>query len=176
MRSTHDASIRTSSTPFPPGFLRRLDDRDEPPTACAAAVAGVATIHPVPGQGFYLYLPGERPGAERVPIARFVDRSRALLAAAVLPATGRDPAFLLQPEPGPEGFALIAGSDREGNPEIAGHLHLFDEAWESALHVADALVRDPECLALLLEAAGKVALERAGAILDIRVPLDEAAT
>jgi hypothetical protein len=168
MRS-HDDGTRISNA-FPSDLLCRLDDRDEPPTAAEAAVAGLATIHPVPGDGFYLYLPGERPGAERVPLAWFGDRSRALLAAAVLPSTGRDPAFRLRQEPGPDGFALIAGVARDGNPEIAGRLRLFDEAWAAALHVADALVRSPECLALLLEAVGKVALERAGAILDARVP------
>jgi hypothetical protein len=57
------------------------------------------------------------------------------------------------------------------------HLSIaLDEALASALHVADALVRSPECLALLLEAAGKVALDRAGAILDARVPPPEPAT
>jgi hypothetical protein len=78
---------------------------------------------------------------------------------------------VLRQEPEPEGFALLAGVDRDGAPEVVGHLRLFDEALASALHVVDALVRSPESLALLLEAAGKVALERAGAILDERVPL-----
>jgi hypothetical protein len=77
---------------------------------------------------------------------------------------------VLRHDPDPEGFALLAGIDRDGAPEIVGHLRHFDEALASALHVTDALVRSPESLALLLEAAGKVALDRAGAILDERVP------
>ena len=38
-----------------------------------------------------------------------------------------------------------------------------------ALHVAERLARSPEALANLLEAAGPLALERAGAVLDARV-------
>jgi hypothetical protein len=133
-------------------------------------VAGLVTIHPVPGRGFCLYLPGEWPGLDFLPIACFFERSRALLAAAVLASAGRDPAFVLKQDPGPAGFALLAGLDRDGHPEVAGHLKLFDETWAAALHVADALVRSPGHLALLLEAAGKVALDRTGAILDEQIP------
>jgi hypothetical protein len=174
MRSPLNGTTRISSNALDSSFLRRLDGRDEPPTASEAEVAGVAAVHPVPGRGFCLYLPGARPGLDRVPVASFTDRSRALLAAAVLSGTGREPAFRLQHDPGPDGFALIAGVDPDGNPDVVGHLRLFDEALASALHVADALMRSPECLALLLEAVGKVALERAGAILDERVPPAEA--
>jgi hypothetical protein len=39
-----------------------------------------------------------------------------------------------------------------------------------ALHVVEGLLRSPEALAGLLEAAEQVALERVGAILDERVP------
>jgi hypothetical protein len=39
-----------------------------------------------------------------------------------------------------------------------------------ALHVAACLARSPEALANVVEAAGQVALERVGAILDGRVP------
>jgi hypothetical protein len=46
---------------------------------------------------------------------------------------------------------------------------LFDESLIEALHVVETLVRAPESLANLLEAAGPIALERAGAILEERV-------
>ena len=64
----------------------------------------------------------------------------------------------------------MAGLDLDGNPEIAGHLRHFDEALASALHVAEALLQSPDCLAALLAAAGKVTLERVGSLLDDRVP------
>jgi hypothetical protein len=51
-----------------------------------------------------------------------------------------------------------------------GHLELFDQNLMEALHVVESLLRSPEALAGLLEAAGQIALERAGAILDERVP------
>ena len=51
-----------------------------------------------------------------------------------------------------------------------GHLELFDERLIEALRVVTALARSPEALANVLEAAGQVALERAGTILDERVP------
>jgi hypothetical protein len=149
---------------------RGLDADDEPPTAHEAEVAGVAAIHSIPGRGFCLYLPGARPEVGDLPVASFLERWRALLAAAVLPGTGRDPAYRLRTEADAEGFALIYGLDRDGAPEVAGHLRLFDEGLASALSVADALLRSPESLALLLEAAGKAALDRAGAILAARVP------
>lgn len=67
---------------------------------------------------------------------------------------------------GPEGFAVEAGH----GGEVVGHLELFDPNLIEALHVAEGLLRSPETLAVLLEAAGQVALERAGAILDERIP------
>jgi len=97
------------------------------------------------------------------PTAVFRDRAHALLAAAILPGTGRDAAFRLATEPELAGYPL-----RAPGGEIAGHLHLFDESLTDALHVVETLVRSPEALANLLEAAGSIALERAGAILDAR--------
>jgi hypothetical protein len=51
-----------------------------------------------------------------------------------------------------------------------GHLDLFDERLIEALHVVACLARSPEALANVMEAAGQVALEWAGTILDERVP------
>jgi hypothetical protein len=151
-------------------FLSRFEDRDEPPTSHEAEVAGLPEIHEIAGHGFCLYLPGERPDLGHLPVACFLERWLALLAAAVLPLTGRDPAYRLRLEADAEGFALVSGVDREGNPEVAGHLRLFDEGLASALCLADALLRSPQSLALLLEAAGKVALTRTGTLLEANVP------
>jgi hypothetical protein len=54
--------------------------------------------------------------------------------------------------------------------EPVGHSALFDERLIEALHVVERLVRSPEALAHVMEAAGPLALERAGAVLDERVP------
>jgi hypothetical protein len=66
---------------------------------------------------------------------------------------------------GPEGFAVEAGH----GGEVVGCLELFDPNLIEALQVVEGLLRSPEALAVLLEAAGQVALERAGAILDERI-------
>jgi hypothetical protein len=169
MRSIGQDSTRLSNA-ISPQFLSRFDDRDEPPTAHEAEVAGIPSIYEVVDRGFCLYLPGERPDLGHLPVACFLERWRALLAAAVLPLTGRDPAYRLRLEADAEGFALVSGVDREGNSEAAGHLRLFDEGLASALCLADALLRSPQSLALLLEAAGKIALTRTGTLLVANVP------
>jgi hypothetical protein len=135
-------------------------------------------------------------GTGDVPYAVFRRREMALLTAAVLPATGRELLFRLDTEPDAHGFPVIGSvtpggaqaaarsakalaktsSTREsGAPgtartaAAAGHLRDFDEGLAFALHLAAAIVRSPVALAWLLEAAGHVALEQAGRILDQRV-------
>jgi hypothetical protein len=182
MRNHDDGSTRPPSVPTNPpanvfthDFLRRFDEEDEPATAAEAEVAGVGPVFPV-GESFAVYLPGESEEKGNLPVAVFRERWRAQLAAAVLPGTGRDPLVRLKKDAGPQGYPLVAGLDLDGNPEIAGHLRHFDEALASALHVAEALLRSPECLAALLAAAGKVTLERVGSLIDDRVPAGGAAS
>jgi hypothetical protein len=151
---------------FSSSFLHRVAKLDEPPTAGEADAAGPWRILELPGEGFGLFRSGESIERGHRPAARFRQRWLALVAAAVLPGTGRDAAFRLQKDSGPEGFAVEAGNG--GEP--VGSLELFDERLIEALHVAEGLLRSPEALALLLEAGGQVALERAGAILDERIP------
>jgi hypothetical protein len=109
---------------------------------------------------------GESPARGHRPAAVFQERWLALLAAAVFPGTGRDAAFRLHKESGPGGFAIETGNG--GEPP--GHSALFDERLIEALHVVERLVRSPEALAHVMEAAGPLALERAGAVLDERIP------
>lgn len=158
----------TSPNAFRRSFLRRISERDEPSTGGEADVAGPWWIEELPGGLFGLFRLGESHGRGFEPAAVFRDRSIALLAAAVLPGTGRDAAFRLHKDAGPEGFTLETGVCGEGG-EPVGHLALFDESLIDALHVVETLVRAPESLANLLEAAGPIALERAGAILEERI-------
>ncbi len=164
MRSYHDSNLPPSPNAFSPSFLHRIAERDEPPTAGEADVAGPWHVEEVPG-GYGLFRLGESLERGFKPQVWFRDRWLALLAAAVLPGTGRDAAFRLRKEPDGEGYALEDGADGE----VLGHFALFDEALADALNVAAFLVRLPASLACLLEGAGQVSLERAGAILDEKV-------
>jgi len=163
MHGYENGTIPSSRNAFSPSFLTRIGQRDEPPTAGEADVAGPWHVAEVPATGWGLFRAGEGPEGGGRPYAVFRHRWQALLAAAVLPGTGREPSFRLHKEEGPQGYAV------EHGPEVAGHLELFDEKLVDGLHVVEMLLRSPESLASLLEAAGQVALERAGAILDGRV-------
>jgi hypothetical protein len=152
-----------SPNAFSPAFLQRIAQRDEPPSAGEADVAGPWHVEELLN-GFGLFRLGESQERGFEPYAVFRDRPLALLAASVLPGTGRDRAFLLDKEADAEGYAVA-----EPGGSILGHVALFDESLVDALNVAAAVVRLPGSLAALLEAAGQVSLERAGAILDAKV-------
>jgi hypothetical protein len=164
MQGFDDCTVSSSQNAFSPSFLHRFNQRDEPPTAGEADVAGPWHVEEIPEQGFGLFRAGE--GRERglAPYAVFRSRWLALLAAAVLPGTGRDAAFRLQKERGSDGFAVESLGG-----EVVGCCELFDENLIQALHMAESLLRNPEGMASFLEAAGPLGLERAGAILDSRV-------
>jgi len=164
MRSSDDGTILPFRNVFTPSFLEHLGECDEPPTAGEADVAGPWWVEEIPG-GFGVFRAGESAGRGFEPYAVFTARPLALLAAALLPGAGREAAFRLQKEAGPAGYAV---AERGG--EVVGHLQLFDEKLVDALSVVDALLRMPEALAGVLEAAGAVALERAGVILEERFP------
>ena len=164
--SSYDDSTLSSSNAFSPSFLHRIGQRDEPPSAGEADVAGPWRILEMPGKRFGVFRLGESPERGHRPTAVFGERWLALLAAAVLPGTGRDAAFRLHKDAGPGGFAVETGNG--GGP--VGTLALFDERLIEALHVAERLARSPEALANVLEAAGPLALERAGTLLDERTP------
>jgi hypothetical protein len=148
-------------------FLRRLGERDEPPTAGEADVAGPWRIEMIPGHGFGLFRIGESLARGHAPVAVFPSRWLALLAAAVLPGTGRDPLLRLDKEADADGVYPLILPGLEGE-EVVGRLQLFDEGLVDGLNIAIHLLQAPESLAWLLEAAGAVTLERCGAILDER--------
>ncbi len=178
-------STRTPQNAFTEDFLRRLDQEGEPDGAHEADVAGPWVIRPVPylgGTGFALWREWESADTGDVPYAVFSRRDTALLAAAVLPATGRERLCRLGSEPDEEGFPVqVAGTPEAGHSPVppapagrpsplpAGHLRDFDEDLAAALHLVEALVRSPLALARLIEAAGYVAIEKAGRILHRRI-------
>lgn len=169
MRSSRNSTLSSSRNAFRSSFLSRIAERDEPYTAGEADMAGpwhVEELASAEGILFGLYRLGESHARGFQPTAVFRDRSLALLSAAVLPGTGREAAFRLQKKAGPEGFLVETGN----GAEPVGHLALFDESLVDALHVVESLTRSPMALANLLEAAGPLALEHAGVILEERFP------
>jgi hypothetical protein len=152
---------------FTTQFLGRMAERDEPPTAGDADVAGPWRVEPIQGHGFGLFRLGESLARGFAPVAVFPSRWLALIAAAILPGTGRDALVRLDKTPDADGVYPLILPGPDGG-EVVGQFQLFDENAVSAMNVVIHLLQAPESLAWLLEAAGGVALERCGAILDER--------
>lgn len=122
-----------------------------------------AAVLPATGRELLFRLETE-PDAHGFPVIDSVTPRRAAPAARSAKAptsTGSTPA--------PPGTPETAASETASTRAAAGHLRDFDEGLAFALHLAAAIVRSPVALAWLLEAAGHVALEQAGRILDQRV-------
>jgi hypothetical protein len=162
-----DPSSPSSHNAFAAEFLSRFEQEDEPPSAAEADVAGPWEVQPFPladgREAFGLWRLGERPDLGDLPAGLFREHAAALLAAAVRPFVGRDPFYELGRERESGGFPLL----RQG--EAIGWLDLFDEDWAAGVNALERLTRSPQALATLLEAAGPLALERAGRILRARV-------
>jgi hypothetical protein len=107
---------------FSADFLARLDETGEPDGAHEADLAGPWTLRPVPYEGatgFALMREWESLEAGDLPYAIFRRREMALLAAAVLPATGREPLFRLDTEPDAIGFPLLSSSSSSSRTAAA---------------------------------------------------------
>src|SRR5262245_44811799 len=156
----------TPSNAFSFDFLRLLDERDEPITAPEADMAGPWRVIPVPGQGFGVFREGEHLFRGFPPVAVFADRFLALVAAAVLPGTGRDLLLTLarDPEPDGQGYAV-----RLDDGTVVGHCPQFQEELVTSMNTVVGIVRGPGSIAYGMEAAGALALERAGAIFAARI-------
>lgn len=141
-----------SGTVFTAEYLESLDfEASDVPAE--AEVAGPWTIHPA---GDLWAVTAEGDPAEVTAASPEV----ALLAAALLPGTGRDRFFHLQEEPGPEGFALVG---LDGTPLL--HQRHFDPELARSMHVIECLRRDPLSFARILHALRGPALARAGRVL-----------
>ena len=116
-------------------------------------VAGPWTIHPV-GDLWAVSAEGDPPEVMAT------SAEWALLAAALLPGTGREPFFHLREEPEAQGFAL-AGLD--GSPLL--YQRHYDPELARSLHVVECLWRDPLSYARVLHATRGPALTRAGRVL-----------
>jgi hypothetical protein len=106
----------------------------------------------------------ESVAAGHEPAGVFHRRETALLAAAVLPALGREPRLLLSPEEGPGGFEVRSLSASRGL-EQAGRLSTYHIDLIQAMNLAESLLRHPLAFVQMLQAAGPTAQERIGELL-----------
>ena len=117
-------------------------------------------------QGFGVFRAGEHPLRGFRPVAVFADRFLALVAAAVLPGTGRDLLLTLarDEEPDGQGYAV-----RLDDGTVVGYCPQFQEELVASMNTVVGIVRGPGSIAYGMEAAGAIALERAGAIFAARI-------
>ena len=120
MQGSDENTIPPFRNVFTPEFLQLLGERDEPLTAGEADAAGPWRVEEIPGV-FGVFRSGESGPRGFRPYAAFASRPLSLLAAAVLPGTGREASFLLHKEAGPSGYAVESGG------EAVGVLRLYDE-------------------------------------------------
>ena len=156
MRSVLKPNVFTSQ------FLNRLADRERSsPTAAEAAYAGPWSVA-IRDQTYAVL---QEPHADHSPAnAEFLDHETALLVAAVYPTVGRTQQYRLVKKDDEMGFDVQTISG--GRLETVGWLlHDHPEVLE-ALHVVEWLLRCPQALATVLEAASFEALYRAGKILE----------
>ena len=148
---------------FAPEFLDHFAEHDEPATSLEASTSGPWRVVALDRGRWGVVQDGDA-----VPHAVLKDRELALLAAAMLPATGRDVRLILADEADAQAFPVSA-LGRDAKPETVGWLATFDPETLACLHSGLHLALSPSSLALLLEAAGPTALRRAGAILAERL-------
>jgi hypothetical protein len=156
---------------FIPEILRWLAERElDLCSAAEAEVAGPWKVVPLSLGDFGLFQVGESPEEGDLPAATLTSFENALLTAAILPGTGRDPLYRLNPEETPQGFAI------ESAGEVVGHIPLYMPAVAEALHVVGCVLRSPAALARVLQAGSGPGLARAGRVLAARLrPEDESA-
>src|SRR4051794_11466453 len=117
MRDPEDPTT-LSPNAFEDGFLRRFRQEDEPASAAEADVAGPWRIEPASAsdgrEAFALWRLGERPEYGDSSSALFLDRSTALIAAAVRPFVGRETFYELGKERWNGGFPLLRPGEAGG--------------------------------------------------------------
>jgi hypothetical protein len=159
---------RTAPNAFSPEFLAQVRDQDETLTAAEAASAGPWKVEAVPGRPGRVAVVREWESVDRgdIPEATFCHEETARVFAAILPLAEREPLFHLgaMPDPDEDGYPVAAMYGEQGACTV-GHLRRAEPALIAALHLAEALVRRPASLAVLLKVAGGGAIEQIGRIL-----------
>lgn len=150
--------------------LARLGEIDGEEDTTEAEAAGCRKVAAV-GERWGLFRVWDEPGEGDPPVAIFTERAVALLASAVWVAQARAPLLRLDLISTAEGFRIWPACEMaEGaTHRPIGWFSSFNQPAAVALDLAAALVRDPEALAALLEAAGVEAVEQVVRILRRRL-------
>jgi hypothetical protein len=166
---------RTPPNAFSPEFLAHVRDEDEVLTATEATGSGPWKVEPVPGHQGMVAVLREWESLERgdAPEAVFCNEETGRIFAAILPPAEREPLFhLAEIAEGEVGFPVKAVFGEQG-PCTVGWMRRCEPHLVAALHLAEALVRRPASLAVLVRVAGSGAIEQIGAILAAPATVDE---
>lgn len=159
----------TSAPPlevFTSEALERLRLRDEPPTAAEAELSGLWSVRRLGDEGWFgMFRLGEAERDEE-PLLETRDHYLALLGAAALAVVTQGSKFRLDEQSRNGRFPLR----REGEEVGSARVFLADIC--EVLDAFEAAIRSPSTLALILEAAGATALERAGRELGMRISME----
>jgi hypothetical protein len=158
---------RRTPNAFSPEFLDLVRGEDETLTAAEAAASGPWKVEPVPGRPGRVAVVRMWENLERGDRAEavFCQEETARLFAAILPLAEREPLFSLADlAEEPDGFPLSAMYGEQGACTV-GWLSRAEPAQVAALHLAEALTRRPDSLAILVRVAGGGAIEQIGRIL-----------
>lgn len=155
---------------FDPDFLDGLQSKDDPPGAVEAEMDGEWFVEADSTGGYALYRSWQSRIRGHRPVALFTRLQDALLAAAVRPATGREPLLFQDTEPTADGYFLLrALLDPFQPPAVVGALAHLEDSMLAALNLASWLARHPLALALILEAGGPTTIQMTGEILHFRL-------
>ena len=148
------------SNAFNAEYLNALAQRDEPLTASEAEArpAHPVEMEAIPGSETVLKVDET---VYRTRQGVFRERPLALLAAAVMPAAAHGRIYWSRPA----GEEAGVGHEICRYGDVVGHVDLLSDDLLEALNLGDALLRSPDGLAALNEAAGSVALEATGRLM-----------
>ena len=161
--------MRSSPQSTPPpnafdlSFLELFRTSDEPTGAAEAVHSGPWTVLHAGERRHVVVRPFEQVDTDP-PEGDFTHPTAALLFSCILPAIGREPVYLLDPQDHPEGFAVLELWGDSGF-ELVGRVRTYNDEFATALNVAASIARSPVCLAQLLLAAGPEACAIAGRLL-----------
>jgi len=166
--TANDTANATPRNAFHPEFLRRRQEReDEPAAALEAEARGPWMVFeralPVDdhdAERYEVYRVWEDPRKDR-PAATFRDRELAYLYAAAQEIGGRGPVIRCSDRHTDRGHEVVHWV-AEGEPEVVGHIVIYDQDVLPVFQVLETMLRAIEPLAQVLDAAGSSIVELLG--------------